>query len=63
MLSIIILMMVSNKRTLFQIATKQLMSKVPAIFSGQKKNELIFMRLGGSRASPGNLSQLFSIVH
>ena len=34
------------------------MSKVPA-----KKNELIFMRLGGSGASPGNLSQLFSIVH
>ncbi len=37
------------------------MSKVPAIFSRQKI-ELIFMRLGGSGTSPGNLSQLFSIV-
>ena len=38
------------------------MLKVPAIFPRQKI-ELIFMRLGGSGASPGNLSQLFSIVH
>ncbi len=38
------------------------MSKVPAIYSRQKI-EFIFMRLGGSGASPGNLSQLFSIVH
>ena len=28
----------------------------------RQKIELIFMRLGGSEASPGNLSQLFSIV-
>ena len=32
-------------------------------FSSSKKIELTFMRLGGSGASPGNLSQLFSIVH
>ena len=32
-------------------------------FSSRQKIELTFMRLGGSGASPGNLSQLFSIVH
>ncbi len=32
-------------------------------FLSRQKIELIFMRLGGSGASPGNLSQLFSIVH
>ncbi len=32
-------------------------------FLPAKKTELIFMRSGGSGASPGNLSQLFSIVH
>ncbi len=36
--------------------------KFPPSFSRQKI-ELIFMRLGGSGASPGNLSQIFSIVH
>ncbi len=38
------------------------MLKVPAIFFSPNI-ELIFMRLGGSGASPGKLSQLFSIVH
>ena len=37
------------------------MSNVPAIVSRQK-NQLTFIRLGSSGASPGNLSQLFSIV-
>ncbi len=32
-------------------------------FSSRQKIELTFMRLAGSGASPGNLSQLFSIVH
>ena len=36
--------------------------KYPLFFSRQII-ELIFMRLGGSGASHGNLSQLFSIAH